>query len=332
MERADLLRYAGYNALFWLFFWVFAYWTFPYDRLGGVISNQVAAASDYRIQFGDLSPSWVTGVTLSDVKLSKAGSEDTMEIKEVTARASLWALLTGSTAVSFSAEFGDGSLDGEFENSETTQHIAAEFDDVDLAALGILDDVVPLPVAGTVVGDMELTIAEEPEQTEGFIKLTVEELAVGDGEAKLDVPGMGGLTVDKVEAGDLEVDMEVKEGIAEVKKFAADGPDLSVDGSGEVRLAKPMGRSRSDLTMKFKVKDAYKKKSSRAEAMVSMLDSGMAPQIKSAKTSDGALQFRLTGSISRPRFVPSGRSRGVRPGRGSRKSRKNRRKPKNPED
>jgi type II secretion system protein N len=326
MNRSKLLVIAGYNAFFWLCFWLFCYWTFPYDRLAVFLSDKVAASgTGYTLEIGELAPHWITGVELTDVKIQKQGKadapppvqangkgapaqDDAIEVREAHARIGLLGLLLGGKELTFDALLKEGELDGRYEEDGTRKVIDLTLSSIDLGKLGLLESVVSLPMKGTLEGDVDLVLDQEVTKSSGTATLTLKKLVIGDGQAKLKVGSMGGLTIDPIDVGDVTIELDVKDGVGKVKKLAANGPDVELDGSGDVRFAEPLSRTRLDLNLRFKFTDAYKNKSSRTQAMFTLLEGAAVPQVRAAKTDDGSLAFRITGMLSLPRALPAGRS------------------------
>lgn len=324
MNRAKLVELAGYNVFFWVCFWLFAYWTFPYERVSAYLVDKVAeSGTGYTIEIGDLSPYWFTGVELEDVTVHKqpaaqldlpgpgaeAGNDGSFKIKEARARIGIFAFLLSDTSVSFDAELEQGEVDGSYEESGDEKHLDATLSGIDLSKVSVLESLISLPTRGMVEGEFDLTLGKEPTKSSGTVKLMIKGLILGDGKAKLKIGGMGGLTIDPIEAGDVTLELDVKEGVGVVKNLGADGKDLELKGSGEVRFADPLSRSRIDMLVRIKITDAYKNKSDRTKAMFSLLDGSGAPALRTAKTPDGALQYKLAGTISTARALPAGRAR-----------------------
>ncbi len=323
MNRTQLLTIAGYGAFFWAWFALFAYWTFPYDRVAAYLTDRVDQGdSGYSLEIGSLAPYWLTGVELEDVKLRRVSpvasptptepnaeaDDGAFNVREARARLSMLSLLIGNRAVSFDAELEQGAVDGEYEESGDTKHLEATLSKIDLGRLGVLESVLSLPVKGDVGGELDLTLGKEPTKSSGNVKLTIRGLTIGDGKAKFKLGAMGGLTIDPIEAGTVTLELDVKEGLGTVKKLSTDGKDLELDGSGTIRFAEPVARSRVDILVRIKFTDAYKNKSGRTKALFSLLDGAAVPQVRAAKSADGALQFRLVGTLGAVRASPAGRS------------------------
>jgi type II secretion system protein N len=332
MNRSKLLVIAGYNTFFWVCFWMFAYWTFPYDRVAVYLTDKVAQSGlGYTMEVGELSPYWFTGVELEDVKLKRTTegelpapptpgkpADDGFHIKEARARVGIFALIFGNTSLNFDAELEQGDIEGAYEESGEEKHVEAELSKVDVGKLGLLESVISLPIKGTVGGDFDLTLGKDPTKSTGTAKLRIEGLTIGDGTAKLKVGSMGGLTIDPVEAGTVTVELDVKEGVGTVKKLSNDGKDLELEGSGEVRLSDPLSRSRVDMLLRLKITENYRNKTPRAKTLMSLLDGVSVSQVRAAKTADGSFQYRLAGTLSGLRAVPAGRSHDSGPNMGSR--------------
>jgi len=322
MTRERILSLLGYNAFFWFAFWLCAYWTFPYERLAAFLTDKVTeSGSGYTLEIGALSPYWLTGVQLEQVKVRKQAAESlatppdpkgapavdqAIKIDVAHARLGLLSLLTGSTKLSFGAELGSGEIEGTYQESGDEKQVVASLSKVDLAKLPVLESLISLPTRGTLSGDFDLTLGKQASKTNGKVNLTIEKLTVGDGKAKFKVGNMGGLTIDPINAGDVVIALEVKEGTGTVKKLTANGPDLKLDGSGDIRFAQPLTRSRLGILLKLKLTDAYRNKTSRTKTMFALLEGSAAPQLAAAKTSDGSYQLRLSGTLAATRALPAG--------------------------
>jgi type II secretion system protein N len=323
MNRSKLLVLAGYNTFFWVCFWMFAYWTFPYDRVAVYLTDKVAQSGlGYTMEVGELSPYWFTGVELEDVKVKRASdmaapapaepgkpADEAFHIKEARARVGIFALIFGNTSLSFDAELEEGNIEGAYEESGEEKHLEAELSNVDVGKLGLLDSVISLPVKGTVGGEFDLTLGKDPTKSNGTAKLRIEGLTLGDGQAKMKVGSMGGLTIDPVEAGTVTIELDVKEGVGTVKKLSNDGKDIELEGSGDVRLSDPLSRSRVDVLLRLKITDNYRNKTPRAKTLMGLLDGVSVSQVRAAKTNDGSFQYRLAGTLAALRAIPSGRAR-----------------------
>jgi type II secretion system protein N len=320
--RSGWLPYVAYNTLFWLAFWMFCYWTFPYDRVATYLVDRVAQSGrGYSLEIGELHPYWLSGVELTNVVVRKDASEplaapsgdkkdkpvdNAFRIPEARARMGIFSLLFGGKALNFDLALDGGEIDGTFEEDGDQKYIKANIENVDLQKLGLFDTLLSLPVSGTLQGDVELTLHRDPKQTAGTVSLSFEKLTVGDGKAKVKVGGMGGLTLDPLEAGNLRLEMDVKEGVGTVKRLSTDGKDLLLKGSGEMRFAEPFMSTRLSLLVHVRFTDSYRKKSPRTQAMFSLLDNASSPQVLAAKTADGGLQYRLAGTLGMLRPVPEG--------------------------
>jgi type II secretion system protein N len=318
-NRQRYLLWAGYVVFFFFCFFMFAYLTFPYERLRDIIIDRFSSGPDASgaktaVKIEELSPHWFTGVQLEGVTVTRtadATSEPTViAIDEVRLRVSPLAYLFDSYEVSFGAEAGEGSLDGTYESDieGKSKHVVAELDALDLGQMGV-GSFLGMPLAGVATGTVDVDIPEEIATSAGDVDLEIAGLVLGDGKNKMKIPGMaGGLTLDPIDAGTLKMKMSIKEGVAAIETFEAKGKDLTLDGSGSLRLATPFDRSRADLTIGFKVEDAYKNKSEKSKIALELMSGN--PIMRSATGSDGMTRLQLSGVVSmlRPRPAAPGGS------------------------
>lgn len=298
-----LRRVVLYPLWFFACFVTFAYCTFPYDRVRDRIESEVERAMPGAdLEIVDLSPSWVTGVELTGVSLTLPAEEEgerptVLSLPEVSARVGLLDALAGTTSVSFFAELGGGgTIEGAFSDSETQTAVRAHLDGIALQRVGPLRRYLSLPIAGTLGGDVDVTIADEVASTTGQVTLTIAGLSIGDGRARVEIPGMrSGITVEQLDAGDLNLRMEIERGVGRIQQLTASSDDIDLRGAGTVRLLRPIRMSGVDVVMRFEVKPPYRERNDRTRAIFSMVD--MAPDVRAYRTPDGAFQVRVAGSF-----------------------------------
>lgn len=320
--RDNLVMGLVYAVFFALAFLLFAYLTFPYDRLRDFILTKIEASAKGRpdsmqMEIGSLSPSLVTGIVLNDVDVTRrtpeAASDPTaapsaLHFDEVTARVSLWSLITRAPKVSFRAKVGEGELDGSFKKDGEAQEMDAELDAVDVGKLG-LGSFLGVPMKGRATGSLELSLPAEANKATGELQLKIAGLHIGDGKAKLSLPGLrSGMTLEEIDAGSLDLAIKAANGSAELERFGTDGKDLKIRGEGSIRLANPIRRSRPDVQLELKLSDAYKNKTDRTKALFEIL--AMQPDWQRATGADGALNLHVTGTLQTPRATPGGAIKG----------------------
>lgn len=313
-DRAQkILFFAVACPLFFLFsLFLGAYWTFPYDHVRDYVVQEVERDGTTQLEIASLEPSWLTGVDLEGVRLSSVPDEPDappaeLVLQEASARVSLLSLIAGETSVDFDTTIeGGGTIEGSYSASEESTHVEAHIASVDLRRVGILRDTVGLPVTGRADGDIDMTIGREAVNTQGNARITVRNLAIGDGETPLEIPGLGaGLTLERLQLGTLTFRMETERGAGRIEQLHADGEDAELWGTGSIRLMQPMRMSSIDMMIRVAFKDAYRTSSPRMEGLFALLD--INPQVRPARTSNGALQWRIQGSFGgRIRMVPSG--------------------------
>ena len=292
---------------------VFAYCTFPYDRVRDRVEAEVERAMPGAdLEIVSLSPSWVTGIALTGVSLTlppEPGEEVPSEISltEARARVGLLALLTGGVSISFSAELGGGgTIEGAVENGETSSHVVLHLERVALERIGPLRRFAKLPLAGTLAGDVDVTIADDVEATNGSATLSIAGLAIGDGTARLQIPGLrSGITVERLDAGNLDLRVQIERGVGRLQQLSASSDDIELRGAGTLRLLRPIRMSNIDLMLRLDVKPPYRERNDRTRAIFTMVE--MAQEVRPFRAPDGAFQVRLAGSFgSSIRALPAG--------------------------
>lgn len=301
-------KWIGYPFFFLFCFLLFAYWTFPYERVRDYLVQRVETRdtpagpqpTGWQLEIGGLEPSWVTGVELTGVRLIKLPEEADQRATDVaiptaTARVGLLALLGGEVTVDFDADVAGGHVTGTYSESESELHVDANIENLRLRRVSILRSFFSLPIKGQLDGEIDLTIAQEAANTNGELDLRLTNASVGDGQAKLKFGELReGVTVEEIAVGTLAIAGQVSEGVLEFSRLQGRGDDLELDAAGSVRLNRRLLNSRLDVLVRLAFADEYKDRNARTGAMFGLLD--LDPRLRAAKTSDGAIQLRVTGA------------------------------------
>ena len=283
LNRKLVLAIAGYSAFFLVSFLLSAYLTFPYDRVRDLLVRRVAAQSEAsgdppaKLTIEEVGPNWLSGITLRGVTYERPAATKgeaplKLAVDTLKVRASLLGLLRKRADVSFSAEIGDGDVSGVYETAEDEPtHLEMELDELGLSDLG-LGGLLGVPIKGSASGTVDVTLADKPAGTQGRVELDMDDLTLGDGKAKVKLPGMaGGLTLETIHAGELELKVAIRDGIASIEQLDTKGKDLQLSGSGSIRVVRPFMQSRADITLGAKFADSYTKRNDRTKAAFDLM-------------------------------------------------------------
>lgn len=315
--RPILLRVIGYPLFFGFFFVTFLYATFPYDRLKEAIiaaaeaprvspsGRSVPATSTIDIQ--DLGPTFLPGlefrgVTVTSIPERPTDRETRMELDKVRVRVSLLGLLTRYANVSFSVEGLGGEIEGEASTYFGTElpglrALKMELRDLRLGDIAPVAAMVGLPMRGTLAGTVDVSLPEgRTSLAEGAVRLTVNALSIGDGRAQYQLPGFGGVTIEQIRAGNLEVNVNVRRGAALLERVQAHSAEFDLQMDGRIDLRPNFGDSAMNIGLRFRLTDVYRNKSEVAGRIMTVMD--MVPDLRAARRPDGLIAYRCTGTFS----------------------------------
>jgi len=322
-----ILRWSGYGAFYCVCLLVFAYLTFPYERLRDRIVAEFNARQTgpkpLRLKLGDLSSYWLSGIEAEQIELvspadppvaeATAGGDaakpqrpKVMVIDQAHGSISLLRLLFGTLHVSFGADAFGGELSGYTSDADGSRKLEVELDELDFGQAPLFGDAVGLPLSGKLSGTIDLLLPEgKLSKADGKISLKVEGLAIGDGKAKI----RDTIALPRVDAGELVLEAESVNGQLKITNLSAKGPDLELQSEGSLRLRDTFDSSILSLGLRFKFTDKYTNKN---EVTRGLFGSGgtpglfdLDPKNKRAKRPDGFYGWRASGSISHLTFTPS---------------------------
>lgn len=319
-----ILRWVGYGSFYLFALGLFAYLTFPYDRLRARIQNEFnrnqTGPSPLTLRLGHISSYWLSGVRADNVELTsppntslpaldsaKPARPKTLRIDSVHARVSLIRLLFGTLHVDFGADAFGGQISGFTSDADGGRKLEVEIEDLALADAPLIGDLIGLPVGGHLAGHVEFLLPDSKlAKAEGKVDLKFSGLSAGDGKAKI----LNAVALPKVEVGDLTLKATATAGNLKLDTFSAAGKDLDLQTDGSVRLRDPFDGSVLSLNAHFKFNDRFTNKDDMTRGLFGSPGSpvpglfDLVPQNKRAKRADGFYGWRVNGSISHPTFLP----------------------------
>lgn len=321
-----VLAWVGYPMLYVSLFVLFAYWTFPYERLKqrlevGFNASQQGNPEPSRLQIGEATWSWrFPGLVLSDLAIigpdPKPGAEGEpapqarqLRAAEVYARVAPLSLLFGTTAVTYAVDGFGGNIEGWLTMGSDASHFVAEFNGVDPGQLPQVVETLELPLSGVMTGVVDLRLPEgDVSQAEGTVDIEITDLKIGDGKTQIrDL-----LALPTVDAGTLKLKATASQGKVKIDQFETKGQDLEASGEGRIRLRDKLALSLVEqLTLSFKFSDAYRDKDDTTRGLLgkpgdtapALMD--LDPKVKAAKQPDGSYAWRVSGTFGRLLFSPS---------------------------
>jgi type II secretion system protein N len=331
--KARLLRVVkilAFPAFYLLCLLLFGYLTFPYGRLRDrvIVEIEKRGKPGQRLEIGKLGSYWLTGVTVTGVKLhlpaddkeaplpgadfgavAAPAKESVLVIDEAHARVRLLPLLLGRVRVDFWASAFGGEITGSAPLGSAQGEIEVEVDRVDLSKIEPLGQLIGVPIKGTASGKLTLEAPEgKLNKANGALDVKVADAVVSDGKTKI----QGLIELPPARLGDLVLTAEAKDGTLKVTKLAADGTDLEIVGDGKLALREPWNEVVADVFVRFKFTDVYRVKSATTKSLLGEPGSNLpplmeiqVPKMKRAKRPDGFYGWHITGPLKRLRYEPT---------------------------
>jgi type II secretion system protein N len=317
-RQQRILRRAGYPLLALITFVTAVFYSFPYERLKDKLI--AALSSKYEVSIADARPTLIPGgMVLERVSLTprpdpgddeEPGEEKPVPLvfDRVELDVGLLALLTGRVHMDVEAEVGGGSIDGTIKYSKAGIDVELETEELPLGNLPGIKGAIGLPMAGGLNAEVQLKLTRMKwAEADGYMTMSCPRCTIGDGRSKIkprmtkqaklrrtSVFAAEGITVPRLDLGDLTAEVEIKKGVGKIKKFAGKSPDGEVKMEGELRFADPFRRTMFPVCLKFKLSEALKKREPRF-GNIDML-------MPVAKQTDGFAAMRNSHELVRMRF------------------------------
>jgi len=222
-------------------------------------------------------------------------------IDDVTLRFDTWQLVHGFSDTTFHGHAAQGEVSGRWVSVPDKAALDLDVSGVSLAAAPQLASAIGLngvPLAGEVALKGELVAPQNLfAQADGSFELTIASAQLGDGKAKLVVPGnmylAAGITVPLIKLGQIAGSAAITKGHVVLHDVRAHSPDMDLEIDGYVDLKDPLGFSQLHLYVKVKPSEALLKREAALEVMVNVAGGP-------AKRSDGYFGIDIAGTANAP--------------------------------
>jgi type II secretion system protein N len=305
------LKWVGYPLFAAAAFLLALYLTLPRDRIKDRLEADVALFLGHDVTAGDFGLTLLTGpgvtaapVTVKTRPTMPGDKPQRYVVDELTVHLSLWQLSRGFADTRFSGRVAGGAFSGKYRSVPDEAVLALDLSGVSLKDLpGLAQGANGIPITGSAELKVDVVAPKNlMAQAAGSAAVTVENCVVGDGKAKLVVPGdpmlAAGITVPKLSFGRIAGSVVIDKGRATFRDLRGHSKEADVELMGYVELRDPLSLSLVHAYLKFKPSDALVKREPTIEMLNTMLGNV-------ARRPDGFLGFSITGTVSSPLFLPS---------------------------
>jgi type II secretion system protein N len=279
-------------ALFFLFFLAFFINRgLPVQLIWDRITQQIQQSANVKVTAGQISTLFPNGVKAYDVRVLKEGAEGsqplTFLLDKLSARISLFSLISSQKKFSFLAELLSGKMEGSFSGSNEDWQLEVRSVSLDLEKAALLQNL-GIGLTGKVSTSMDMAGTKDVKATHGDIRLDLEQGKVGNGQ--IQIPSFGPITVPWVRLGKMEMNLDIQKGKADIKtlKIASDDLDVAVDGYFLLQQQIPQTTAR--IKVRFKFTEDFLNANEKFRPILST--------IESAKGRDGFYTYSYSGSLA----------------------------------
>lgn len=292
-----LAKWAGYIALGAVAYIMFMYWTFPYDQLKNRLESGIeqALGADYDVTIGSMSPSFVTGAVLKDVKINlRSGAELKLVLQadKARVRVGLFSLLLGNPSVSFSLLMKKSTIDGSISKRDNGFVATVELDPLLFSSVDWFSSKLGLKLDGKMKGQIAVNLGSDASRgSDGSIDIKFQngELAAG---TKISLGAAGSMELTNpirfAQDSDSKLDVKWGKGLVQLNEWKWSGGDLQVNLKGQIFTGNTMSNYRLNVNGSVTLSPQFEK------------DFPIVALIAKQKQADGSYAIAVTGNMDHP--------------------------------
>ncbi len=248
--RKKVLIILGY-VLFFLFSFILSlYLTFDPLPIKSFIENS-AQKKGWQVEIAHLKKYRLSGIKAFEVYLKQKNSQQVIKIDQLVARLNLFPLITGKMKIKLLAMLYGGKIKGVVERKAKAFYADIAINSINLSRMRAEQDN-GFWINSLLSGKVKLALKNpsEPRSWQGNIRLSLKGGEIPDFSFQtFQVPAV------KIQSAKLE--LEIKNGKAQIKTIELKSPDFPISLSGEMELRIPLTRSILNLKGRLEPSEEY---------------------------------------------------------------------------
>lgn len=316
MQR-KLLTIFGIFILFIVVFIVSIFLTLPTESIRHYLEKTLEKQLKYEqtVEIGDLSLSPLLNVTMKDFQMkprsvqavdekfaTKEGEfngfwcapyveEQAFIIDQIFVKPKILKSLKGKPEGDFELTVQEGIIEGELRTASETMELTADGSNISMNEFALLSNLTKMQIYGTLNFDLR-TVLNKSKLKELQLDMTALNTAMCPKRVKLNMGGVPYIELPFTVFGNIEANIEVKNNKVYISSLTSDGPDISLNVTGEIGLKSketsvPLIDIRADI--------------SPSEEWVTENNMKAIYQI-CEKHDDGSIHLEVTGTTKKPKM------------------------------
>jgi len=248
--RKKVLTILGYVLFFLFSFILCLYLTFDPLPIKSFIENS-AQKKGWQVEISHLKKYRLSGIKAFEVYLKQKNSQQIIKIDQLVARLSLFPLITGKMKIKLLAMLYGGKIKGVVERKAKAFYADIAINSINLSRMRAEQNN-GFWINSLLSGKVKLALKNpsEPRSWQGNIRLSLKGGEIPDFSFQtFQVPAV------KIQSARLE--LEIKNGKAQIKTIELKSPDFPISLSGEMELRIPLTRSILNLKGRLEPSEEY---------------------------------------------------------------------------
>ena len=259
--RRRILTILGIFILFIVVFVVSIFLMLPTESIRHFIEKTLEKQLKYEqsVEIGDLSISPLMNVTMKnfqmkprkieavDEKFSTAGGdfngfwcapyveEQAFIVDEIFISPKVFKSIKGKPEGKFELQIQGGVIDGELKSQGEVMEVTAEGTAISMNEFALLSNLTKMQIYGELYFDLRAAL-EKSKVAELQLDMTAANTAMCPKRIKLNMGGVPYIEVPFTVFGNIEADLEIKKNKVNIHSLKSDGPDISLNVTGEIGL------------------------------------------------------------------------------------------------
>ncbi len=288
MKIKSALMYAGYILAFFISLYFFILLTLPEEQIAKYVIDKYIRPAGINITYKSATVSYAMDLVMNEAEIEISDIKQKISLESLTMGISISGYFFGNRPFVLKADGFGGRLKLAAGIKKERIFLSAEAEELDALKIDIFREKTGLNIKGLISFSADINYdKKESKNNNGKISIEIKDSEIKGGKIM-------GFEIPSINTGNLNGQIEMKDGKFKVSNFKSKGKDIEARLSGDGGFGSPPSRSNLNLSLRVKPSQAFIDREEKVKTVLFGIGNSL--------DKEGFYNFSIKGTLSNPSF------------------------------